>query len=267
MQNTEFTQHILERGQSLYRDMPWRQDVRPYYILVSEIMLQQTQVARVISKFEAFIERFTTVEELSQAPLASVLEMWSGLGYNRRAKFLWQSAHMICHDFGGVFPHTVQELQKLPGVGVNTAGAIVAYAFDQPVYFIETNIRTVYIHHFFSTDASVDDATIYEKLAATLPPDNVRVFYWALMDYGSWLKASGIRYNPKSKHYKKQSALEGSVRQLRGDLLRRLVIESIPFDKLRSEFSDDPRFIPAVEGLLQDGLIQQKHGRVSLTGS
>lgn len=266
MQDVEFTQYILERGRSLYRDMPWRQDIRPYYILVSEIMLQQTQVTRVTPKFEAFVAHFSTVHELSEASLASVLELWSGLGYNRRAKFLWHSAQMIDREYGGVLPSTAEEIQKLPGVGKNTAGAIVAYAYNLPSYFIETNVRTVYIHHFFASEEVVDDAAIYERLKATLPVEDVRTFYWALMDYGAWLKARGIKYNPRSKHYRKQTPLSGSVRQLRGELLRSLLDRPVNFSQLKNRYANDPRFTSAVEGLQRDGLIERKQGFVSLTG-
>lgn len=247
--------------------MPWRRDVRPYYVLISEVMLQQTQVARVVPKFRAFITRFPDIETLASAQLASVLELWSGLGYNRRAKYLWQAAHMIVNDFDGVFPHTPEQLQRLPGVGVNTAGAIVVYAFNQPVCFIETNVRTVYMHHFFATTPIVNDRQIIAKLQATLDPEAPREFYWALMDYGAWLKASGVRLNGQSQHYKKQTPLEGSVRQMRGQLIRRLLEGRVQLSILESEFSRDARFHPALEGLVQDDLVVLTNGYVGLTTS
>lgn len=148
MDTQEFQEIIWQKGNELFRPMPWREDTRPYYVLVSEIMLQQTQVERVIPKFEAFIDKFPSTKELAKASLADVLTMWSGLGYNRRAKFLHEAAQMIENEFGGTFPDALQELVKLPGVGVNTAGAIVAYSFNQPVSFIETNVRTVYFYQF-----------------------------------------------------------------------------------------------------------------------
>ena len=145
----EFQQLIKHRGQELFRPMPWREDTRPYYILVSELMLQQTQVDRVIPKFHQFIRQFPDQQSLTTAPLAQVLTVWQGLGYNRRAKYLQQAAQAVEERFSGQFPASQKELVSLPGVGPNTAGAILAYAFNQPAIFIETNIRTVYIHHFF----------------------------------------------------------------------------------------------------------------------
>jgi A/G-specific adenine glycosylase len=153
----DFQEIIWQQGRELYRDMPWRRDTRPYYVLVSEIMLQQTQVDRVIPKFEAFIAAFPTVRSLAEASLADVLTLWSGLGYNRRAKFLHEAAKKIEGEFNGVFPETPEALMSLPGVGVNTAGAIGAYSFNQPAIFIETNVRTVYFHHFFEDQVAVTD--------------------------------------------------------------------------------------------------------------
>ncbi|NCU39047.1 A/G-specific adenine glycosylase, partial [Candidatus Saccharibacteria bacterium] len=158
----EFQAFLRQKGKELYREMPWRSDTRPYYVLVSELMLQQTQVSRVIEKFTEFIARFPDEQSLAAAYLADVLYAWQGLGYNRRAKYLHDSATMIVDTFDGSFPTNVAELLLLPGVGKNTAGALLAYAFNQPSIFIETNIRTVYIHHFFNDSADVTDAQIVE---------------------------------------------------------------------------------------------------------
>ena len=190
---SDFLQTLWDYYQTNGRhDLLWREsDVHgnfdPYRILVSEIMLQQTQVSRVTPKFNEFLINFPDVRSLAHATLADVLALWSGLGYNRRAKFLWQAAQYVTDQCNGVFPQTSAELQKLPGVGKNTAGAIMAYAFNLPVVFIETNIRTVYIHHFFADQGGVTDAAIYEVLEATVDQNNPREFYWALMDYGSHL--------------------------------------------------------------------------------
>lgn len=265
MQTAEFSEFIVERGRALYRDMPWRRDTRPYYILVSELMLQQTQVARVLPKFETFITKFPDEKALAQASLADVLVLWSGLGYNRRARFLLEAARMVCQELNGVFPTTIEQLQQLPGVGKNTAGAIAAYAYNQPVYFIETNIRTVYIHHFFANRTAIDDSMILKVLAKTVPSEHPRIFYWALMDYGAWLKASGMRHNAKSKYYKKQSPLAGSVRQVRGQIVRELLQAPTSITKLQKMYSDDGRFMPALEGLMRDGLVEQHEQLIRLT--
>lgn len=265
MQHDEFQRLIRQMGDELYRTMPWRDDTQPYYVLVSELMLQQTQVSRVIPKFEAFVAAFPNETSLANASLADVLKLWQGLGYNRRAKFLHESAKRIVNDFGGTFPPEYQDILSLPGVGKNTAGAITAYAFNRPAVFIETNVRTVYIHHFFSDDSSVDDKQIIQKLEATLDQTNPRQFYWALMDYGSWLKANGVRNTALSKHYKKQSPLEGSLRQMRGRIIRQLTTGDESEPDLRIAVQADERFDIALAGLKADGLVSETNSRLHLT--
>ena len=193
----------------------------PYKILVSELMLQQTQVRRVIPKYHEFLTRFPDVHSLARASLGEVLIAWSGLGYNRRAKYLWQAAQIV-HDRGGEFPQTLTGLVELPGVGKNTAGAIMAYAYDQPVVFIETNIRSVFIHHFFKDQTDISDKAILELVEKTLPAEHIREWYWSLMDYGTHLKQTVGNSAKRSKSYVRQSPFEDSKRQLRGRVLRLL---------------------------------------------
>ncbi|MFZ1250185.1 MAG: hypothetical protein WAR37_01940 [Candidatus Microsaccharimonas sp.] len=265
MEKTEFQELIWQKSRELYRDMPWRQDVRPYYVLVSEIMLQQTQVDRVVPKFLAFVATFPTIKDLADASLAEVLTLWSGLGYNRRAKFLHQAAQMIENDFGDVFPDTLEELIKLPGVGVNTAGAILAYSFNKPTVFIETNVRTVYFHHFFEDDNRVSDRSIKELAESTIDNEHPREWYWALMDYGTYLKRQGAGRNNKSKHYKKQSPLKGSIREVRGQILKELAKHDLELGVLKQQVHADGRFEAALQGLHKDGLVDKTNGRLHLT--
>ena len=261
----EFTLLLQRKGEELYRDMPWRDDTRPYYVLVSELMLQQTQVLRVVPKFQAFINRFPNETALVNASLADVIKLWQGLGYNRRAKFLHQSAGMIMNEFGGVFPEDEVDMLSLPGVGKNTAGAIRAYAFNQPSIFVETNIRTVYIHHFFNDTFEVDDKDIVALLETSLDYSNPRRFYQNLMDYGSWLKANGVRNISSSKHYKRQSPLEGSIRQVRGQILRELASEDLAIEQLMDRTTQDHRFDVAIKGLMSDGIVGDTDGVFHLT--
>lgn len=257
MKPVEFTAYIRERGQQLFRPMPWRSDTRPYYILVSEIMLQQTQVSRVEPKFMAFITRFPDIATLASAPLAEVITAWSGLGYNRRARFLWQAAQMIVDEYEGKMPSRYDELCRLPGVGPNTAGAIMAYAYNQPVSFIETNIRTVYIHHFFADAPKVHDRDILKKLQETLDYEAPRTFYWALMDYGSYLKSQGVRYQARQASYRKQAPLEGSLRQMRGWIVAYLTTtQTVLLADLQARYNHDPRIEPALAALQRDGMIE-----------
>ncbi len=244
--------------------MAWRRDTRPYYVLVSEVMLQQTQVSRVEVKFAAFIDRFPTVEQLAAASLGEVLQVWSGLGYNRRAKFLWQAARMIVADFGGTFPTTKEVLLGLPGVGQNTAGAMLVYAYNQPVVFVETNIRTVFLHHFFLNRNDVADKEIRDKVALTLDMTQPREWYWALMDYGAWLKTQKLGRVQSSKHYKKQSVLAGSQREMRGRILRALAQGGLAEVKLRKIVKADRRFETALDSLSSDGLIERRQNKIQL---
>jgi A/G-specific adenine glycosylase len=259
-----FKETIWQRGDELFRPMPWRTDTQPYYVMVSEIMLQQTQVDRVIPKFNAFINTFPTVEVLSNASLADVLQLWSGLGYNRRAKFLHEAAKMIVNEFNGVFPETAKELLRLPGVGVNTAGAMLAYSFNQPAIFIETNIRTVYFYHLFEGRTDVSDAELRAIVESTIDKENPREWYWALMDYGSFLKRNGTGLNNVSKHYKKQSPLKGSVREVRGQILKQLMNADIDEPSLRLQLDADERFDTALQALKSEGLVSETKQRIHL---
>lgn len=265
MDISEFKDIVWQKGNELFRPMPWREDTRPYYVLVSEIMLQQTQVERVIPKFEAFMKAFPTIEALAHASLGEVLTLWSGLGYNRRAKFLHEAAQMIIRDYHGAFPSELSELIKLPGVGTNTAGAILAYSFNQPVTFIETNVRTVYFYHFFNDHEEVSDKALKEVVESTVDHEHPRQWYWAVMDYGSFLKRQGAGMNAKSKHYKKQAPLKGSLREIRGQILRQLTESDKTITELKQVITVDERFESALEGLLKDGLINTTHGSLHLT--
>lgn len=264
MNTQEFQEIIWEKGRELYREMPWRQDTRPYYVLVSEIMLQQTQVDRVVPKFEAFIRAFSDINALAVVSLSDVLKLWSGLGYNRRAKFLHEAARKIVSDFNGVFPETYEGLVSLPGVGVNTAGAILAYSFNKPAIFIETNVRTVYFYHFFEDRVEVTDREIKELAEQTIDQENPREWYWALMDYGTYLKKQGAGRNDKSRHYKKQSALRGSIREVRGQILKELALNDRQLAELKQAVAADDRFPQALEGLKRDGLIEETGGQLHL---
>lgn len=265
MNKYDFLEIVHAKGRELYRDMPWRDDTRPYYILVSEIMLQQTQVDRVIPKFLTFIQCFPDTKTLAAAPLGDVLALWNGLGYNRRAKYLHDAAKMIVAVFNGNFPTKYNELMQLPGVGPNTAGAIMTYAYNQPVVFIETNVRTVYFHHFFEDGEKVSDNEIRRIVEQTINTDDPRQFYWALMDYGSWLKRQGAGRIAQSRHYKKQSALKGSVREVRGQIVRVLTTGDMDERRLRAKVAADERFAVALAGLMHDGLISQTDTMLHLT--
>lgn len=216
-------EHYRQQGR---HDLPWRKTTNPYHILVSEVMLQQTQVGRVVPKYREFLKRFPTARRLATAPLGDVLRVWQGLGYNRRAKFLWQAALKVINELGGEWPTNELDLRSLPGVGVYTAAAIVVFAYNTPTVLIETNVRQVYLHHFFKNDSDVLDADILKLVKRTVPQDTAREWYWALMDYGSFLKSQHGNVNYKSKHYTKQSKFVGSDRQIRGAIIKVLSNET-----------------------------------------
>ncbi len=225
----QFRQTVWEHYRRHSRDLPWRRPepggvFDPYKIMVSEIMLQQTQVGRVVPKYAAFLAAFPTVQSLASAELSEVLAVWSGLGYNRRAKHLHEAAKAIATGHNGVVPKTLNALITLPGIGRNTAGAIMAYAYNQPVVFVETNIRTVMIHHFFNDHPEkVSDADILKLVEAALPDEHYREWYWALMDYGTYLKKTHGTSLEKAKAYTRQSTFQGSRRQLRGQIIKLLI--------------------------------------------
>lgn len=246
-------------------ELPWRLpgcdgSFDPYKIMVSELMLQQTQVQRVLPKYEAFLATFPNIAALAAARLGEVLVTWSGLGYNRRAKYLWQAAQQVQNEFNGNFPRTVEQLVRLPGVGHNTAGAIVAYAYNQPAVFVETNIRTVIIHHFYDDQTDVTDAqirTVLEAMFSLDPAIDYRQFYWALMDYGTFLKQTVGNTARSSKSYKKQSPFHGSKRQLRGRVLKLLAEKPMSKSELLAELTDD-RSAQVLDDLTSEQMIHHK---------
>jgi len=244
------------------QSLPWRKTKNPYHILVSEIMLQQTQVERVIPKYESFLKKFPTVKDLAKARLGDVLREWQGLGYNRRAKMLHHAAKEIEGTSFGTFPRTSLELQKLSGVGPYTAGAVMAFAYNKPVPVIETNIRSVYLHHFFKNKESVTDTEILGFVERTMDTENPREWYAALMDYGSHLKKEKGSKNVQSKHYTKQSTFKGSDREIRGAILRALSGKGYSEKTLYADLTfTNKRVKEQLKALLKEGLIK-KNGQL-----
>ncbi len=211
--------HYRENG----RPMPWRETRDPYRVLVSEVMLQQTQVERVRTKYDAFLARFPDTAALAAASLADVLAAWQGLGYNRRALALKRAAEAVVADHGGAFPRSVAALEKLPGIGPYTARAVATFAWGEAHPFIETNIRTVFIHFFFHDGDTVHDRELLPLVAGTLDGDNPRDWFYALMDYGVWLKKTLPNPGRRSAHHARQSLFKGSNRELRSRILREIL--------------------------------------------
>lgn len=232
MQNntiTSFQQFIWDFYREQGRLFAWRNNVNPYHVVVSEIMLQQTQTYRVEPKYEQFIAQFPDFQTLAAAPLRDVLAAWQGLGYNRRGKYLQQIAQKVVTDFNGILPDDPAILETFPGIGKGTAGSICAFAFNRPTIFIETNIRTVFIHSFFYNQDKIHDKELLPLIADALDHENPREWYYALMDYGVYLKKLCINPSRKSKHHTKQSKFEGSDRQIRGKIIK-LLTEHVSLD-------------------------------------
>ena len=327
-----FVKTVLDFYKDNKRSMPWRDDTRPYSIVVSEIMLQQTQVHRVIPKYTEWMKLFPDWESLVHADTKQVLTAWMGLGYNRRALYLKKiaeevtsnekysflnpdmkttlshrkrnlldadsaerfsasKARILCsldstrvrgkkRSFEGV-PDAINLLQLLPGIGPNTAGAILTYAFNISVPFIETNIRSVFIHHFFleidqpslklrhgkkkKEKCPVSDKQIFPYIEKVLQDERVstnpREWYWALMDYGSHLKKQLPNPSRRSTHHAKQSTFEGSHRKLRADILKCIIKKSITLAAIEKQFHTDvyqvKQIREAVKELASEGFIQK----------
>jgi A/G-specific adenine glycosylase len=249
------------------RAFPWRETRDPWAILVSEIMLQQTQTERVVPKYEAFLAAFPKPADLASAPLSSLLALWSGLGYNRRALALKRAAETIQERYGGALPESAEELDALPGVGPYTARAVMAFAFGEPSVFIETNIRSVYIYHFFPGEEAVADKLLEPLIAKSLDRRDSRSWYYGLMDYGAALKKRIGNPNKRSAQYARQSPFENSHRRVRGAVLRELslngnrlsldgLVSRIPFSRERVE--------KAAGELVAEGFIEEESGVLSI---
>lgn len=215
-----FVALVREQGRALYRDLPWRNLDNPYAVLVSEIMLQQTQVARVKGYWERFMALFPTLDALASADTSDVLAQWQGLGYNRRALALKKTADVCAAEHGGLLPETVEELVALPGIGPATAAGVVAFAHNRPALYLETNVRTVFLHELFPGREGVSDKEIAPLVADTCPADDARAWYYALLDYGAHLKSIVANPSRRSAHHTRQSTFEGSRRQKRAELVR-----------------------------------------------
>lgn len=244
-------------------DLPWRKSQNLYRVLVSEVMLQQTQVERVILFYTKFMKAFPTAKKLAEAPLSRVLVAWQGLGYNRRAQMLHQAAKrfdLVTRS------NLVAQLEKLPGVGPYTARAVAAFAYNEDVVFVETNIRTAIIHHFFSKKTNVTDTAITQILMQCVPKGRSREWYSALMDYGAHLKRSGISHNTRSTTYTKQLKFAGSLREARGAILRELTHGPATTTRLVGLLGPDraSHLRTALEVLVKEKMILKKTTRYTL---
>lgn len=286
----KFQNEILTYYKDNKRTMVWRDISNPYKIFVSEMMLQQTQVERVKIKYVEFIKKFPTIKSVALADKNEILKTWQGLGYNRRALFIKRVCEEIISKHKGIFPKDFKTLQTLPGIGPSTAGAICAFAYNQPVFFIETNVRTVLLHFFFKNKEKVSDIEIMNVLKKATPYASARHprvdrdpeiklldsrlrgnddpivttpkdWYYALYDYGTFLKKSlgknKTKLHQKSKHHTKQSKFEGSFRQKRAQVLKlKLSNSHISDTEILNKLTLSPQELEdVIISLDRDGLI------------
>jgi A/G-specific adenine glycosylase len=249
------------------RSFSWREHITPYRVVVSEIMLQQTQTDRVSKKFDEFVTQFPTFEHLATAPFAEVLKFWKGLGYNRRALNLQKIAQTIHHEYAGNPPNDPEILVTFPGIGKATAASITCFAYNRSITFIETNIRTIFIYFFFRSSIDVHDKELMPLIEKTLDTQNSREWYYALMDYGVMLKKNVGNLCRLSKHYAKQSKFEGSDRQIRGMVLQALLDQpGIDPEKLFARIErDQERIKKILDELIQEGFIKLVDTKLFLT--
>lgn len=264
--HAQFQEIIWRHYRQHRRSFSWREQVSPYRVVVSEIMLQQTQTDRVAKKFDEFVMQFSDFSSLASASFADVLKYWKGLGYNRRALNLQRTAQIVVEQFSGRLPSSVEQLELFPGIGKATARSIYAFAFDKRTAFIETNIRTVFLHFFFANTFDVHDRDILALVEQTLPSAHYRDWYYALMDYGVMLKNTVGNLNAQSIHYKKQSKFLGSDRQLRGKILAHLLAQTkVTSGDFCAHFHDEKhRFKRILEELCKEGMVQYDNHYYSL---
>lgn len=239
------------------RDFVWRETQDAYHILLSELMLQQTQTGRVVPKYHLFLDTWPTLKDLAQSSLTDVLYAWKGLGYNRRAKALQQIA-IKSAQFNYTLPNDESILLTFPMIGPATAAAIRSFAYGEKSIYLETNIRRIIIHHFFNSALKVHDKEIKEILLPLVEMQiDVRNWYYALMDYGVHLKKEGVVSNRRSSHYTKQTPFENSHRQIRSTLLFILTQEGSKkeVDLVTITSFEQERILLALQSLKDDGLI------------
>lgn len=239
--------------------LPWRKTRDPYKILVSEIMLQQTQVPRVLEKYKSFLKQFPTTDALAKASLSAVLKEWSGLGYNRRGKYLHDAAKAIMSEYGGDLRRATAE--RLPGVGPYTKAAVRTFAFNEPHMMIETNVRAAYIHFFFPNKPRVHDRDLVPLIEACAEGQDPRTWYWALMDYGAHVKKLHVNPTRRSASYVMQNKFVGSLREVRGAIIKILNDGAHGDLAIANKLSFEGHMIrQALAGLKKDGLVVSSKG-------
>jgi len=230
-------------------------------------MLQQTQTGTVSEKFLKFTEFYPNFISLAESPLENVLKAWQGLGYNRRAIALKKIAEIVIREYNGELPDSLDILKSFPQIGHNTASSIIAFAFNEPTVFIETNIRRVFLYFFFPQKQSVKDKEILPLIQDTMDNKNPRIWYYALMDYGVMLKKKHPELNKRSAHYRKQAQFKGSDREIRGKILKVLLEkQSVAEIDLKKLFKAKPERIKKIlDRMVKEGFIKKINNKYSIS--
>lgn len=255
---SSFQDEILSWYKVNERDLPWRKTRDPYAILVSEVMSQQTQLTRVIPKYNEWLKNLPTVASLANAEPRVVFQLWSGLGYNRRALNLHKAAQMIMQHYLGEWPHDTEALQTLPGIGEYTAAAIACFAFDNQIPVVDTNIRKVMMVRFgeyFDKDES-ESKQVADLAQQFLPIGKAYIWNQALMDYSALVLKKEKIVVPK------QSKFLGSRRSYRGKVVKLLIAHHrLSFSELWNNIQDghskdEQWFYEILDELVREGLIK-----------
>lgn len=242
------------------RDFPWRETQDPYRVMVAEFMLQQTQAERVVPKYIEFLKAFPSMESLAGARKRDVLKHWLGLGYNRRALWLQEACERILSL--GEFPRSHEELRQFRGIGSYTSRSILIFAFNVDLAAVDTNVRRVLIHEGFVTP-DLGERALLRVAELLVPKGRSRDWHNALMDYGAMevtSRTTGIRAKNRQLRFK------GSVREVRGRLLRSVVKQGVvEVDHISKEWNV-PREVldKAIRGLLNEGILLEEEGRLFL---
>lgn len=272
----DFQRKVKAMGEEHHREFPWRYIDDPYAVLVSEVMLQQTQVKRVLDYWPRFMRTFPSIDALASSEVSLVLEMWQGLGYNRRALALRKSAEICSRDYKGNLPVSYDELVALPGIGPATAAGVLSFALQKPSMYLETNVRTVFLHELFPGECDVHDKLIEPLVRRSCPNVDPRSWYYALLDYGAYLKATNPNPSRRSKHHSKQSKFEGSRRQKRAEILRmvlasegmaepQIVRELTDFEREHKREAPDESLVEGIlSDLLSEGFLRFENGLYSV---
>ncbi len=261
---TAFQKKILEWYEKNQRSLPWRHNRDPYRILISEVMLQQTQVARVIEKYQLWMHSFPTIQELANASTRDVLSHWSGLGYNRRALFLHRLAKELVETYDGKFPESEKVLLSLPGIGKYTARALLCFAFDQQIAVVDTNIKKIILTQFPQAK-DVSEREIEEIAGSLLPEGKAYEWNQALMDYAS-MELKNIAHPRVAK----QKPFQQSDRLYRGEILRILLKNSslsendLYREVCKKKEVERTRFERILSGMVREDLLKRQGQMIAI---